>query len=87
MILNFFQVSKLVRPCHTDSTIYYSHAHLKLPFSAKEVAAVVTAAGAQGRRVRVVGAGHSFSEVARPDDILISMANFKVNCTVLHINE
>jgi len=24
-----------------------------------------------------VGAGHSFSEVARPDDILISMANFK----------
>ena len=53
----------------------------------KEVAAVVTAAGAQGRRVRVVGAGHSFSEVARPDDILISMTNFKVNCTILYINE
>jgi len=28
------------------------------------VAAVVAAAGAQGRRVRVVGAGHSFSKFA-----------------------
>ena len=76
--MKLFQVLKLPRPWHTDSTIYFSHAHLELPSSAKEVAAVVTAAGAQGRRVRVVGAGHSFSEVARPDDILISMANFKV---------
>ena len=65
-------------PCLPDSTIFYSHAHLQLPSSKQELIGIVTAAGAQGRKVRVVGAGHSFSEVARPDDILVSMKNFKV---------
>ena len=62
----------------TESTIFYNPAHLQLPSSKKELIAIVTAAGAQGRNVRVVGSGHSFSEVARSDDILVSMKNFKV---------
>ena len=65
-------------PSLTESTIFYNPAHLQLPSSKEELIAIVTAAGAQGRNVRVVGSGHSFSEVARSDDILVSMKNFKV---------
>ncbi|WP_236835311.1 D-arabinono-1,4-lactone oxidase [Blastococcus sp. KM273129] len=39
------------------------------PRSVDEVAHVLTAAAAGGRRVRPIGSGHSFSGIGRPDDV------------------
>jgi FAD-linked oxidoreductase len=39
------------------------------PASVDEVAAVLTAAAASGRRVRPVGSGHSFTGIGRPEDV------------------
>ncbi|MGY1619376.1 D-arabinono-1,4-lactone oxidase [Geodermatophilus sp. SYSU D00691] len=39
------------------------------PASADEVAAVLTRAAAEGRRVRPIGSGHSFTGIGRPEDV------------------
>ncbi|MGY1808198.1 D-arabinono-1,4-lactone oxidase [Blastococcus sp. SYSU D00669] len=39
------------------------------PGSADEVAAVLTRAAAEGRRVRPIGSGHSFTGIGRPEDV------------------
>jgi L-gulonolactone oxidase len=39
------------------------------PGSADEVAAVLTSAAAQGRRVRPIGSGHSFTGIGAPEDV------------------
>jgi FAD-linked oxidoreductase len=41
------------------------------PASADEVAAVLTAAAAAGRRVRPIGSGHSFTGIGRPEDVQV----------------
>lgn len=43
------------------------------PTTEDEVVAVVKAAAAAGRRVKVVGAGHSFSALAMTDGVLVSL--------------
>jgi FAD-linked oxidoreductase len=40
--------------------------------SADEVAAVLTAAAAAGRRVRPIGSGHSFTGIGRPEDLQLA---------------
>ncbi len=45
-----------------------------LPTSEEEVAALVEHARNGGRRLRVVGTGHSFSRIAAPDDEAVSLA-------------
>jgi L-gulonolactone oxidase len=42
------------------------------PGSADEVAAVLVAAAAAGRRVRPIGSGHSFTGIGRPEDIQLA---------------
>jgi L-gulonolactone oxidase len=42
------------------------------PGSGDEVAAVLTAAAAGGRRVRPIGSGHSFTGIGRPEDIQLT---------------
>jgi L-gulonolactone oxidase len=42
------------------------------PGSADEVAAILTAAAAAGRRVRPIGSGHSFSGIGRPEDVQLT---------------
>ena len=42
------------------------------PGSADEVAAVLTAAAAAGRRVRPIGSGHSFTGIGRPEDVQLA---------------
>ena len=42
------------------------------PGSSDEVAAVLTAAAAGGRRVRPIGSGHSFTGIGRPEDIQLT---------------
>jgi L-gulono-1,4-lactone dehydrogenase len=44
------------------------------PDSADEVAAVLTAAAAAGRRVRPIGSGHSFTGIGRPEDVQLACA-------------
>jgi FAD-linked oxidoreductase len=44
------------------------------PGSADEVAAVLTAAAAAGRRVRPIGSGHSFTGIGRPEDVQLVCA-------------
>ena len=44
------------------------------PGSADEVAAVLTAAAAAGRRVRPIGSGHSFTAIGRPEDVQLGCA-------------
>jgi FAD-linked oxidoreductase len=44
------------------------------PDSADEVAAVLTAAAAAGRRVRPIGSGHSFTGIGRPEDLQLACA-------------
>ncbi len=43
------------------------------PSSTAGIAEAVTAAAAQGRRVRPVGSGHSFSGIARPEELQLSL--------------
>lgn len=43
------------------------------PSSTAELADVVVRAGTSGRRVRVAGAGHSFSDIACSDGVLVSL--------------
>ena len=43
------------------------------PDSEEQLLAQVTRAGETGRRIRVVGAGHSFSRIAVPDDLAMSL--------------
>lgn len=45
----------------------------QLPASEADVVALVRRARADGRRVRCVGAGHSFSAIAAPTDIAVSL--------------
>jgi FAD-linked oxidoreductase len=46
--------------------------------SAEEVADVVNAAARRGGRVKAVGAGHSFSGIARPEDVLLDVSALNV---------
>ena len=41
--------------------------------SARDVAAVISAAVRRGQRVKAVGAGHSFSPIAVPGDVQITL--------------
>lgn len=59
-----------------DSEVYFSHEHLRAPASKEEVIEVVTHAVSSGQRVRPIGSGHSWSAVARPSDILLSLHRY-----------
>ena len=55
----------------------------------KSVAATQTKAGegsGSGRRIRVVGSGHSWSKVAKSNDIQLSLENYKVHITKQEID-
>jgi FAD-linked oxidoreductase len=47
-------------------------AEIVQPASADEVAGVLTAAAAAGRRVRPIGSGHSFTGIGRPEDVQLA---------------
>ena len=52
----------------------HAHPHtFSSPASAEELSEIVTAAAAAGDRLRVVGAGHSFTPVAAGDDVMVSL--------------
>jgi len=47
-----------------------------LPNAEDQVVSLVREAAASGRRIRVVGAGHSFSPIAVPDDLAVSLDRY-----------
>jgi L-gulonolactone oxidase len=47
---------------------------LERPGSVEELCAAIARAGAQGRRVRVAGAGHSFSDIVCTDGLMLTLA-------------
>jgi L-gulonolactone oxidase len=49
-------------------------AAIERPCSIAEVSAAIRGAAARGQRVRVVGAGHSFSDIACTDGLLLSLS-------------
>lgn len=52
----------------------HAHPHtFASPTSAGELSTLVAAAAEDGQRIRVVGAGHSFTPVAAGDDVMISL--------------
>lgn len=53
------------------------------PSSADEVSAVLSRAAREGRRVRPVGSGHSWSEIAVPEDVGLDLSRMR---RVLHID-
>lgn len=59
-----------------DSSMYFDHAHLKTPSSKDDIITIVKEAVDGGRKVRVVGSGHSWSSVAMSDDVIVSLWNY-----------
>lgn len=59
-----------------DASVYFSHAHLRIPTSKDDVISIVRSAMEKGQKVRVVGSGHSWSAVAASEDVLISLYNY-----------
>ncbi|MBJ8193316.1 FAD-binding protein, partial [Bacillus cereus] len=43
------------------------------PASVEEVVAIVKSCAAEGRKLRVVGSGHSFTRLVQTDDVLVSL--------------
>lgn len=65
----------------------YSTTNLLQPTSKEELVWIIKSLAAthrkedgngRGRRIRVVGSGHSWSKVAKSDDIQLSLENYKV---------
>lgn len=49
-----------------------------IPSTREEIVSTVRATAAAKRRLRVVGAGHSWSPIAKSDDLQMSLSNYKV---------
>lgn len=54
------------------------------PSSEEEIAAIVKQASQQGKKVRIIGSGHSFTPLCKTDDYLISLDNFQ---GIIHIDK
>ncbi|MCS7086324.1 MAG: D-arabinono-1,4-lactone oxidase, partial [Bacteroidia bacterium] len=54
-------------------TLNFKPAHLEFPQSEEQVSEIVRKARSEGKTVRVVGAGHSWTPLIRTDDCLISL--------------
>lgn len=50
----------------------------------KAVGATASRKGSPKRQMRVLGTGHSWSAIARSDDLYLSLCNYKVRCMVLY---
>lgn len=60
-----------------DETVYFSHENLRVPSSKEEIADIVMSAALHGQKIRVIGSGHSWSGIAEPQDILVSLHKLK----------
>lgn len=70
------QVSYLPWLILTDHRIKFNLDSLHTPKTHDEIATIVTLAHTKGRKVRVLAAGHSWSEIAQTQDIMISLHDY-----------
>ena len=56
--------------------MHFNHDGLHVPSTKEELVQLVKSASEDVRKVRVLGSGHSWSEVAQSEDILISLHNY-----------
>ena len=82
----------LPTPDHPEGL--YSDTNLLLPRTKEEIAWVIRSVaatnqkarinGGRGRRIRVIGSGHSWSKVAKSTDIQLSLEKYKV---CIHVSD
>lgn len=60
----------------SDNTVHFNHDNLHIPSTKEELVQLVKSASEDVRKVRVIGSGHSWSQVAQSEDILISLHNY-----------
>ena len=73
-------------PTKTYPEGFYASSNLLQPTSKDEIVWIIKSVAAthgkdgsgHSRRIRVVGSGHSWSKVAKSDDIQLSLENYKV---------
>ena len=61
----------------TDGVIKFNLENLHTPCTEEEIVHIVQVACQSGRKIRVLGDGHSWSEIAQTQDIMISLVNYR----------
>jgi L-gulonolactone oxidase len=69
---------------NADGSVYFDHSSLVMPSSVEEVIGVVLSANRDRRKIKVLGAGHSRSEIAHSSDIYLSLYNYR---GVIHVDK
>ena len=69
--------SNLLIRTPTDGRITFNLTHSHLPETEAEIVQIVRDANNQGRKIRVLASGHSWSEIAQTQDIMISLGRYK----------
>ncbi|KAL5509798.1 hypothetical protein EMCRGX_G005228 [Ephydatia muelleri] len=77
--INRFKSSPLdvVPTLNYDGLVFFNHSNLHSPSSETEMVDLVRWAAHEGRKMSVVGSGHSWSAIANCQDILVSLCNYK----------
>ena len=60
-----------------DGTVFFNHDKLQSPATKDEIVEIVKLAAQNGRKIRVLGSGHSRSPLALSEDIMVSLHRFK----------
>ena len=60
----------------TDGRIVFNHSRLHIPKSHKEIVDIVKEAYNSKQKIRVLAAGHSWSEIAQTQDIMLSLHKY-----------
>lgn len=60
-----------------SGSLFFRPGEVAEPESEEEISALVKSAVASGKKIRVVGAGHSSTPLVKTDDILLSLKHFK----------
>ncbi|KAL5475496.1 hypothetical protein EMCRGX_G025317 [Ephydatia muelleri] len=63
-------------PINSDGSITYNLQNLHTPFTEEQIVGLVQTAYRSGRKLRVLASGHSWSEIAQTDDIMLSTMNY-----------
>ena len=61
---------------YVDGRIKFNLDHVREPSTEEEIKSIVKDAYLHNRKIRVLGSGHSWSEVAQSTDIMISLNNY-----------
>lgn len=59
-----------------DGRIHFDLSDVEDPITEREIMSIVQDAHDKGRKIRVLGSGHSWSEIAQTTDIMISLSKY-----------